>query len=198
MAIEAFQNSSWKTYALCKGICGAGMDSRYRSGRSTRKKPCAGILPECASAGGQTATIHWQSRPAHQVRGLSGGVTKQAELPARKNRQLPLRVQLPLHRKQKKNVSCSLFACPNRSSLGGTIPGCAVCRLFGYVWGCVSPNRNSFGDSIPAVQSVDCLDTYGGVSLCTSVIRYRLIRFLPWIVKPILKRSFRNGCSSTC
>ena len=100
MAGEAFQDSSWKTICSCKGICGAGMDSRYRSGRSTRKKPCAGFLPVYASAGGQTATICWQARPAHQVRGLSGGVTKQAERPARKNRQLPLRVQLPLHRKQ--------------------------------------------------------------------------------------------------
>ena len=49
-------------------------------------------------------------------------------------------------------------------SFGGTVPGCVVCRLFEYVWGCVSPNRNSFGGTIPAVQSVDCLDTYGGVS----------------------------------
>ena len=101
MAVEAFQDSSWKLHDLCKRICGAGMESRYRSSRSTRKKPCAGILPVCASAGGQTATIRWQARPAHQVRGLSGGVAKQAELPARKNRQLPLRVQLPLHRKEK-------------------------------------------------------------------------------------------------
>ena len=33
---------------------------------------------------------------------------------------------------------------------------------------------------------------------CASDIRYRLIRFLPRIVKPVHKRSFRNGCSSTC
>ena len=31
--------------------------------------------------------------------------------------------------------------------------------------GCVFPNRNSFGGTIPAVQSVDWLDTYGGAFL---------------------------------
>ena len=59
-------------------------------------------------------------------------------------------------------------------SFEGTVPGGVVCRLFGYVWG---------------------VRFY---SQCTSVIRYRLVRFLPWIVKLILKISFRNGCSSTC
>ena len=53
----------------------------------------------------------------------------------------------------------------NQKFVWGYNSGCAVCRLFGYVWGCVSPNRNSFGVTILAVQSVDCLDTYGGVSL---------------------------------
>ena len=60
---------------------------------------------------------------------------------------------------------CRLFGecvSPNRSSLLGTIPGYAVCRLFGYVWGCVSSNINLFGGTIPAVQFVDCLDTYRG------------------------------------
>ena len=49
-------------------------------------------------------------------------------------------------------------------SFGGTVPGCVVCRLFGHVWRCISSNRNSFGGTIPPVQSVDCLDMYGGVS----------------------------------
>ena len=74
-------------------------------------------------------------------------------------------------------------------SFGGTVPGCVVCRLFEYVRGSVSLNRSSLGGT--SIFHV----VY---SQYTSVVRYRLIRFLHWIVKPILKRSFRNGCSSTC
>ena len=143
----------------------------------------------------------------------------------------------------------------DRSSLGGTTPGCAVCRLFrggGGGRGAFLQIEGRFGVQSQAVQSADCLDTYGvrfskekfvwgynsGCAVCIlfgyvrgcfstrlgiiprlcslqivwirmgcvspnksslgGTVRYRLIRFLPWIVKPILRRSFRKGCSSTC
>ena len=134
MSVEAFQGSSWKT------ICYLQRNLRilYRSGRSTWKKPCAGILPVCASARGQTATLCWQARPAHQVRGLSGGVAKQTELPGRKNRHLPLRVQLPLHGKQKicpmdaERCACSCRASGAHTRAADPTTDLSQCRCGEY------------------------------------------------------------------
>ena len=61
-----------------------------------------------------------------------------------------------------------------RSLLGDTVPGCAVCRLFGDAFLQIEVR---LGVQSQAVQSADCLDTYGGAFLQIEIrlgVQFRL------------------------